>query len=58
MSTADRTIESIGEARNLDIVAGDVDPTGLDPERIGREGSGDGRGTEEEPSAGDLKRAH
>jgi len=51
-------VESIGEARNLDIVAGDVDSTGLDPEGVGGEGSGGGSRTQEEPSAGDVKRAH
>jgi len=51
-------IESIGQARDLDIVAGDVNSTALDPECVGREGSGGRRGTQEEPSAGDVKRAH
>ncbi|HSE65368.1 MAG TPA: hypothetical protein VLB12_00180, partial [Gemmatimonadales bacterium] len=51
-------IESIGEARNLDVVAGDVDSTALDTECIGCEGSSGRRGTQEESTAGDVKRAH
>jgi len=52
------SVESIRQTRDLDIVAGDVDSTALDPECVGRESSGGGRSTQEESAAGDMKGAH